>query len=82
MLRLRGSPTLSYLHEFDILKQLFGFYIHKKTLFFEKSQLFLHPQKTLFFEKSQHVHHVFNGHKQFVLKSLLLLRLRLLILSF
>ena len=67
-IRLPGSLTHSHVQQIDFQKQIFGFYIHQKPFFREK--------------KTQHDNKVFIIHEQFVLKSQLLLRFRLLILFF
>ena len=64
-IRLPGSLTHSYVQQIDFQKQIFGFYIH---------------QKPFFRKKIKHDNKAFIAREQFVLKSQLLLRFRLLIL--
>ena len=67
MLRLPGLPVLSSRQAIRYSKQVFGFYIHQKPFFSYNLNMII---KFLMI------------HYQFVLKSLLLLRIKLLILFF
>ena len=61
--RMVSEPTVSHVQQFDFQKQIFGFYINQK----------------LFFKNLNMIMKLLMVHKQFELKSLLLLRFRLIL---